>query len=374
MALALGCGGGGGGDGDAGGDGDGGGGTDAGGDAGPCTDECPAPGGGITIGCRTRFAYGVNYAWHDFGGDFGGVTPWGIDGVAARTATYGAELADMKAHGASLVRWWMFPDFRGDGVQFDGSDAPTGLGATTLADVGAALQLAADNDLYLMLTIFSFDNFRPTRDEAGIRVRGLRPMIRDAGQRQDLLDLVVAPIAAAVEASPHRDRMLAWDVINEPEWAITGASLYGGDQDFDPNGELEPVSHAEMEAFLADVITVLRANSSAQISIGATAFKWAHAWQNLDTDFHQFHMYEWIDTYWPHDNPPSTYDLDDKPVVMGEFPLGNLTATDPYLDVLDAMYTQGYAGALGWQYNEATPDQLTDMATFATAHPCDAQL
>lgn len=109
------------------------------------------------------------------------------------------------------------------------------------------------------------------------------------------------------------------------------------------------------------MIAVLRAHGSAQVTVGAAAFKWAHAWRQLDQDFHQFHMYDWIDTYWPHDAPPADYDLADKPVVMGELPLGPLTAGAPYLDVIGRMYAAGYAGALGWQYNEATAAQLADL-------------
>jgi len=365
-ALLAGCGGGGGGVLDSGPGGD------AAGDDAGCPATCSAA-TGVATACGTRFAYGVNYAWRDFAGDFGGVGAWGIDGVAARRSTYAGDLADMKAHGASLIRWWMFPDFRGDGVQHDGSDTPTGLGATTLDDLEAALELADDNDLYLMLCLFSFDDFRPGQDVAGIWTPGIRPMLRDAGKRQALLQQVVAPIAAAVEASPYRDRVYAWDVINEPEWAISGPSPYG-DQDYDPNPELETVTHAEMEAFIGDVITVLRGASSARITVGATAFKWAHAWKNLDLDFYQFHMYEWIDTYWPYTQPPSAYDLADKPVVIGELPLGPLTASDPYLTVVGSLYGNGYAGAMGWQYNEAGAGELADLRSFAADHPCDTQL
>ena len=56
-----------------------------------------------------------------------------------------------------------------------------------------------------------------------------------------------------------------WDVINEPEWAMTGAGKYGSDEDFEPTAGLQAVTHDQMETFVADVITGLRAESSALV-------------------------------------------------------------------------------------------------------------
>src|SRR5690606_32152876 len=125
---------------------------------------------------------------------------------------------------------------------------------------------------YLMLTLFSFDTFRSELDEQPIA--SLQPLVIDAGGRTALLEQVVRPVAAAVAASPHRARMVAWDVINEPEWAIEGPSPYG-DEDYTPNieeGRLL-VTHAQMETFLAETIAVLREESDALVSIGAASFK-----------------------------------------------------------------------------------------------------
>jgi len=78
-----------------------------------------------------------------------------------------------------------------------------------------ALELAEQNDLYVMLTIFSFDNFRATRMESSLKVRGITPIVMDDAKRRALMDTVVAPLARAVEASSHAKRMVAWDMINE---------------------------------------------------------------------------------------------------------------------------------------------------------------
>ena len=337
-----------------------------------CIDTCPATKGGVTWGCKKRFLYGLNYAWRNFGGDFGGIAKWSQKGVAANLAVYDADLADMRAHGVSVVRWWMFPEFRGEGVTVDSSGTATGLGATTLADLSAAIDLAEKHDLYLMLTPFSFDGFRPARTTAGLFVPSLQPMAIDAARRTALLEKVIRPIAKAIAAHKHRDRVMSWDIINEPEWAIKGTDAYG-DPAFEPNAELTAITHPQMSTFIADVVAVLRAESTAKISVGAAAFKWAKAWSKIDQDFYQFHMYGWVDTYWPYSKKPADFGLGDKPLVMGEFPLGPLNAT-PFAKVLESWYANGYAGAMAWQYGEAKPTELADVKAFAALHPCETSL
>jgi hypothetical protein len=317
--------------------------------------------------------YGINYAWHHFAADFGGNHAWSQNGLSAEPAVEG-ELQKMAANGISVVRWWLWPDFRGDGVTFDGTDTPMGLGGTAQADIARALELAEQNNLYLMLTPFSFDNFRPTRMDSGILVRGIKPMVLDDAKRRALMDNVVAPLARAVESSPFQKRMLAWDIINEPEWAVTGPSMYGGDPAFDPMTELEPITHAQMETFLGDVLATLRKNSSALVTVGGTAIKWAHAWSKLDLDFHQFHMYDWVNMYWPYDKSPMMYGLSDKPVVMGEFPVTGLSGVS-YSKLVESWYGNSYAGALGWAFNDKSfnAGDFSAIKGFSDARTCETR-
>lgn len=336
-----------------------------------CVDECPASNGGIQIGCKKRFMYGVNYAWHHFGGDFGGIAKWGKSGVAGEQTAHAEKLADMRAHGASVVRWWMLPELRGESVALDAEDNPTGLGRTTVKDVEKALELAEQADVYLMFCLFSFDGFRPTRTDSDLRIPSLRPMVTDVAKRTRLMNHVVQPLARAVEQSPYRHRMIAWDVINEPERAISGKNPYG-DPAYDTDPELEAVTHEQMETFISHTIRALRAESHALVTIGGAAMKWSRAWKSMDIDFYTFHIYDWVNQYWPFNQSPSHYGVDDKPVVMGEFPIaGLLTATVPVL--LESWYKQGYAGALSWSYSDATAAELDVLKQFADERPCETR-
>jgi hypothetical protein len=109
------------------------------------------------------------------------------------------------------------------------------------------------------------------------------------------------------------------------------------------------------------------------VSVGAAAVKWAHAWKNLDTDFHHFHMYKWINDWWPYTMSPSELDLADKPLVMGELPMDQLDTGIPYSAVIGSWWDDGYAGAMSWQYNEATAAELDNVKTFADLHLCETR-
>ncbi|WP_437717755.1 hypothetical protein WMF45_15860 [Sorangium sp. So ce448] len=333
-----------------------------------CVDECPAESAGITIGCKKRFMFGMNYAWHNFAGDFGGIAAWDKRGVEAEAETHAKNLADIRAHGASVVRWWMLPEIRGESVAFDTSENPTGLGGTTRRDVQKALELAEQADVNLVFCLFSFDNFHPTRIDADVKTVGITPLVKDAKRRAKLIDKVVRPIARAVAQSPHRHRMVAWDVINEPELAMTGASPDDGPR-YEPDAQVDPIEHAQMAAFLGEAIRALRAESTALVTIGSASMKWARSWRDTDVDFYTFHINDRVNLYWPYNQSPKDYGITDKPVIMGDFPIAGL-ATAALPTLLESWYSQGYAGAISWAYSDATAAELETIKAFSDAKGC----
>jgi len=218
-----------------------------------------------------------------------------------------------------------------------------------------------------MLTLFSFDGFKTSVPKANMSV-----FATDAARRQALVTNVIRPFARAAQASPNSRRLIAWDVINEPEWSVSGASMYGGDEAFDPQDNMQTVSHAQMETLLRDVIAGLRAESSALVTIGGAAMKWKNAWSRLDQDFYQFHIYDWVHTGgWPYNRTPSQYGVAGKPVVMGEFPPTGVGGAN-FRTVVDYWYGNGYAGALPWQDNTYVIN-FPNVKSFADAHACESQ-
>ena len=343
-----------------------------------CGDRCPAP-HGLVWRCEERFAYGVNWAWGNWGGDFGGVSAWGSPGVASARDRFSADMRAMKDAGVSVIRWWMFPRFLTESITWGEDGAPSGIAGSLATDVEEALAVAEENDVYLMLTLFSFDSFGPTQEEGGATSRGIQPMVIDAVLRRKLIDNLVVPVARAVERSPHKQRMIAWDMVNEPEWAMTGPDLYGGEP-YEPQSRLQSVTHQQMETFLKETAAALRASSGALITIGGAAIKWARAWSHVDVDFYQFHYYDWVHQWYPYATVTlAAAGVTDKPVVMGEFPIqgvseigGQPARTAAQLSA--DLWAAGYAGSLAWAFNDsAFPWSPGSVERFAAERPCETR-
>ncbi len=355
------------------GSGDGSSGGESGGDSSSCVDPCPAPNGGVTLGCEKRFLYGVNYAWKNWAADFGGIAAWSSPGVSGNKAAILADLQDMQSHGVDVVRWWMFEQLEGEAVTFDANGSPTGLGGTAVADIQAALDLAAQAGVHYNFTLFSFDDFDPSGDVSGATRHGMNPIVTDPNKLAALIANVVVPVAQTVAASPHADRVVSWDVINEPDWAISDSDPYG-DPAFSPNGMLQTVTFAQMEAFVKATVTALHQHGSALVTVGDSAIKWAQAWSHVNLDYYTFHLYDWVQQYYPYTTPPSGYGITGTPVVMGEFPLAGLMGV-PYATLLGGLWSEGYAGAMAWAVDDnccgAWSTAKTDVAAFATMHSCE---
>jgi len=318
-----------------------------------------------TAELKESFSYGINYAWKNYAGDFGGISAWAMTGVAGNTAVFEEELNDMASNGIEVVRWWVWPEFWTDSITFDANGAPEPIGQQAIDDVLKALELVDNAGMRVMFCLFSFDGFRPTRSDFGITMTGIREIVIDDNNRAALMTNIIEPMAAALADSPHLDALHSWDVINEPEWAITGSNKYGGD-DFEPNHELEPISHDQMEVFIGDTIKVLRRETpDIPVTIGSAAVKWMGAWQNTDIDFYQPHIYDWVNDYWPYSASPEELGFGDKPMIMGEYPVEGLDDAD-HPTMLQSWFTNGYAGALGWDYRVTHSKGESDAAVAAT--------
>jgi len=334
---------------------------------------------GLTHACEKRFALGINYAWHNFAADFGGLAAWSQSSVSQDPTPFDTDLGTMQTNGVSVVRWWMFPDFRGDGVTFDASGDPSGITTTVVADINKALELANAHNIYLVLTLFSFDNFNPDTTTDGVLIRGMSAMVSDATRRATLISNIVTPVAAAAAASPNASHLLGWDIINEPEWAIeaTGSSAANG-QDFDPTSGLTAVSLADMTSLITESATALKAAAPNVLrSVGWAAAKWEWAFSTMaGEDFHQPHIYGWVDEYWPYTWTPTQLHYGDKPTVYGEFYLqaepfsaGNDDAT--YATILSNWWTNGFAGAWGLDYSTESAN-ISLIKAFQQTKGCPA--
>jgi hypothetical protein len=127
--------------------------------------------------------------------------------------------------------------------------------------------------------------------------------------------------------------VIAWDVINEPEWCLRGGPLSGR----------TAVSFPALQRFLGEAVRCVQGSARQPVTIGCAGTWRLDLVTPLGLDFYQVH---WYDRFgWPAlARPVAELGLGDRAVILGEF-AGRSTRI---ADVLDAAKQAGYAGALVW--------------------------
>jgi hypothetical protein len=211
----------------------------------------------------------------------------------------------------------------------------------------------------------------------GVTVRGITALVNTPARRAKLIGNVVEPLAHAAAQSPHAARLMGWDIVNEPEWAIEPSGQNA--QDFTPNEELDPVSLADMKALISDAAAVLkRETPNAFTSVGWAAAKWSWAFADVELDVNQPHIYGWVNQYWPYTKTPAELGYPaTRPTVMGEFFLQAMPFSDGNDNtaigaILESWWSNGYAGAWPWQHFDQAPN-LPLLKAFADSKGCPAK-
>lgn len=334
----------------------------------------PAPGGTVPVGGEEAFLLGLNYPWRSYGGDFGG-NAWGTYGVHTQPDAYGGDLDQIDAMRAGVVRWFVFTDGRA-GITFAGDGTPTGLGDHVVEDLTKAAELARARGLYLVPVLFDFHWMFWSKQENGVTLGGRSDTLRDPAKRDALLDAVVTPLLQALADEP---AILAWEVMNEPEWSIADLP------EASPDGGADAVPLADFYAFAAGAADRVHAHTGAYATLGSASLKWYRVWTPtfaaergyppLALDFYQTHYYPWMDGQAWDGHPelgtvafaPNAQDYAalglDRPMVVGEFILSDQAGAR-----LDDLLARGYAGAWPWSLTSDYSVDAAGMAAWADAH------
>jgi hypothetical protein len=269
-----------------------------------------------------RFVVGVNLPWVGYGTDFG-TSPWYPDGGLAHQpaalAVLDRTFAALARDGIGVARVFLLCDLR-SGVRFDAGGRPSGIDAAVIPDLAALVAAARRHGIALMPVLLDFHLCGPREIVGGVQLGGRSPLILDIDAATILIDRVIRPV---IEAFAGDDTIVAWDVINEPEWCA--------------------VPSKAMRGFLDQAVRCIHRGAPQPVTVGCAGTWKLDLVRDLDLDFYQIH---WYDRFgWRAlTRPVAQLGLGARPVILGEFSGRSAGVAR----VLDAAKAAGYEGALVW--------------------------
>lgn len=311
----------------------------------------------------SKFAPGINYPWNHYGRDFG-ANAWGHTGVSlpAEASRVDADFETMSNHGVQITRWFVFGDGR-SGIVVAKDGTPTGLDEHVLNDLDVAISIARKHKVYVILVLFDFLLVERASVKDGVTMGGRRDWILDARKRKALIENVITPILQRYGKEPI---VAAWEVMNEPEWAMR----------LRLKNQPHQVKIAEMQKFVAEIVQAIHANSDRPATVGSASPRYLKYWRKIGLDLYQYHYYPKLEGRLYPSVAYSHAGLNlDKPLILGEFPT-DAPLTQP-VDYLDNALSNGCAGALGWsmratdQYSNAQKG-LAPISAWSKKHSGNA--
>ena len=280
------------------------------------------------------FWVGANLPWLHYGCDFGANLwfPAGGIGEGRRRETIRGVLDRIAALGARAIRWFMLADGRA-GFRESPTGGIIGLDDCVYRDADAALEELERARLSVIFVLFDFHWFRWARLVDGVRTGGRGALAIDAALRPRLIERVADPL---LDRYGRHTSILAWDVVNEPEWVTRGTRLPLRQTDVPP---------ADMRAFIGDVVRIIHHRTSHAATVGSASTWTLPLVGGLGLDVYQAQWYDRLARRAPLDRPVDSLGLD-RPLILGEFPTRGSRRTPA--EILETARRAGYAGALAW--------------------------
>lgn len=299
------------------------------------------------------FLVGLNLPWQRYGCDLG-ANAWQPGGGVAqpgRTHALDELFALLSDKGVGCLRWFLLCDGR---AGLSGADAPGGpcLDAHARHDLDAALALLDRHRLRAMFVLFDFHWFLPARTVDGVQLGGRGALLADASSRSRVLDGVVTPLVTHAAGHP---AVIAWDVLNEPEWVATRIGPLLG---------RAPLERDALRGLLGDLVARVREAGRRPVTVGLASPAGLDLVRGLGLDVYQVHWYDRFGLDAALTQHASALGLD-APVLLGEFPMRG-SALGPGT-IVEAAERLGYAGALGWSLlaDDAASGGLKGLADVA---------
>jgi hypothetical protein len=280
------------------------------------------------------FWIGVNLPWLNYGGDFG-ANAWREDGGVGRPSErliLRDTLTRIAGEGFTRIRWFMLCDGRA-GLRMAPDGSLEGLDEFVFRDADTAVEELGRAGLSAILVLFDYHWFRPATLVKGVQTCGRARLAADPRLRERLLERVVAPLLERYGRAPS---ILAWDVVNEPEWVTRGVRLAP---------RVSDVPRASMRDFIGDIVGLIHQRTSHAATVGSASARSLPLVEGLGLDVYQVHWYDRLDRKAPLDRSVASLGLD-RPLVLGEFPTRGSRRMP--VEIVEIARQNGYAGALAW--------------------------
>lgn len=343
---------------------------------------------------RNIFVSGINIAWVNFAGDLGPGAP--------NLSQFQTEFQMVHNNGGNALRLWLHTNGTNTPT-FNGQGYVTGPGPVALQNLSQILDLAMENNVGLILCLWSHDMLNQSEMDTAKLHRNAR-LLTDTAYTNAYIRNALIPMVEEVAGHP---AIVAWEIFNEPEgitdefgWSgrdhvpmasiqrcvnlmagaihtadpyalvTNGANSFQTLTDVNPSAKIETPSlkkqNAEQQTKIVNEFNARhRLNLSVEQyldyldRVGALANTNYYRDDRLiaaggdplgTLDFYCVHYYTGSSGYSPFTHPFSYWGLN-KPTVLGEF---FMQATDGVasLSLIPALYQTGYAGALVWSWTD----------------------
>ncbi|MBQ8171626.1 MAG: cellulase family glycosylhydrolase [Oscillospiraceae bacterium] len=277
-------------------------------------------------------------AWDDFGGSY--------------DPEYWSDVFSMMHEdGFNSCRIWINCSGN-NGVEIDEDGYVSGATAEHWEDLDSLFALAAENEIYVMATLMSFDHFK----DSNWKHTRWREMLKDTEKIDSYVENYIIPFCKRYDDN---DYVWSIDLINEPDWVFENAEC--GQISWDNIGDYFARACAAIHENTDDMLVtigfaIIKYNSPKyEGDFGSDEFlKSRYDNENAYIDFTSVHYYDWQAAWFscPFVVSAEEFGIDmTKPRVIGECSHTGIKALKqikPIEDCYEWAYNNGWNGVLAW--------------------------